>query len=76
MRIRVIANKPRGDQDAIDHLCGQIFDGFDFDKEDKSIAIRARAFGGVIRLNKGEYELATVDQRCDCGMVYGPSKNL
>lgn len=55
-KIRVIANRPAGDQKGIGDLIGKEFPILKIDRDDKTIQI-PDTDGGEITLNKGEFEL-------------------
>ena len=62
MKIRVIKSNPLPGQNSIHHLVGKEFDVLDghrplWDDGDGAVSVESKKFGGVIRLNKDEYEV-------------------
>lgn len=66
MRIRVIMNKPKYYQDtdaeSVENIIGQEFDVLDYDEELGEVSINSEQHGGIIVLNKEEYEVVEKDK--------------
>lgn len=56
-RIRIVASYPEAGQDRIDLLIGEEYAVKHFDSETKCVEVESDHFGGIIRLNPGEYEV-------------------
>ena len=71
MKIKIVANKPRGGQIGVPRLIGRTYNAFGWDKVAGEVSINSPSFGGTIVLNRGEWKQVSVKRASGKGNGQG-----